>query len=172
MKSQTVIILFLCSIAGDASKEVVSGYSLEDVATTQSLIKVVEASDLSGSGSNSGSGDGDGEDGFEKRDQKSNIEKLDERVREIGARLNKELKTSSSRKKKSVEVFQGSIRTMLEDYGLKFLIKKLKDAKVNLKKKPLEVRSGSGVCFVCLVYKLFCLDGPCTWKPVTEIVCF
>jgi len=150
MKSQTVIILFLCSIAGDASKEVVSGYSLEDVATTQSLIKVVEASDLSGSGSN-----GDGEDGFEKRDQKSNIEKLDERVRETGARLNKELKTSSSRKKKSVEVFQGSIRTMLEDYGLKFLIKKLKDAKVNLKKKPLEVRSGSGVCFVCLVYKLF-----------------
>jgi len=166
MKSQTIIILFLCSIAGDASKEV--------VATTQSLIKVVEASDLSGSGSNFGSnsGSGDGEDGFEKRDQESNIEKLDERVRETGARLNKELKTSSSRKKKSVEVFQGSIRTMLEDYGLKFLIKKLKDAKVNLKKKPLEVRSGSGVCFVCLVYKLFCLGGPCTWKLVTEIVCF
>jgi len=155
MKSQFIILLSLCSsIAADMDFD-------DLVKTTSSHFKISNIMDLLG------------DSGTNIINQQSNIARLSLHIRTTGLKLNKKLKASPFsphfRKNKTVVVFQATIRRVLEHFGLKFLIKILRGAKVQIKEQ--RARSRPDPCFVRIVYKLKFINGNWVWILVKEIIC-
>jgi len=109
-----------------------------------------------------------------RMEQRNNIENLKSFIKETGLKLNRELKISSppsvlirrseSTKRrvfKTIAIFKVSIRCTLEQFGLKFLIKKLRGAKAQLMEKKKGKSGTTGPCFPVDVYNLVCIlfDG-------------
>jgi len=105
--------------------------------------------------------------GVKKIDQKLNIKKFNALIKAIRLKL----KSSKNNFRcnngfviqnkphviKPVVAFQQTIRDVLENYGLNFLIMRLSGAQVNLKERGRLTRLAPVPCFYKKVFKYFCL---------------